>query len=135
MGASGPYQCHHIVGIYQGEDDAEHLVLKDNSGFWGIEGAQTVIDQLAQEGYLAIYCHPVWSRIQFEEIENLRRFCALEIYNHGCTIEDHTGHALYYWDAFLRRGVKIWGVQLTTLINGIRTIVEVGSWSALLPNC
>lgn len=110
VGAPGPYQCHHIVGIHQGKGHAEHLVSNDNSELWGVEGAQRAIDELAQKGYFSIYCHPVWSRIQFEEIEHLQRFCALEIYNHGCAVEDHTGHALYYWDAFLRRGVKIWGV-------------------------
>lgn len=109
-GAPGPYQCHHVVGIGSSLVKEGHLERYDNSGLQGLSGAQTMVDCLEERGYFSIYCHPVWSRQTFSEIADLKRFRAIEVYNHSCYLEDNTGHASYYWDAFLRKGERIWGV-------------------------
>ena len=108
--APGPYQCHHVVGIGGASIQTEHLQRFDNSKLHGLVGAQTVVDSLEEQGYFTIYCHPVWSRQAFAEIADLKHFQAIEVYNHGCYLEDNTGYATYYWDAFLRQGLRIWGV-------------------------
>ena len=108
--APGPYQIHHVVGIGGADIQTEHFQNFDHSQLHGTTGAQTVVDTLQEQGYLSIYCHPVWSRQSFAEIAQLERFQAIEVYNHNCYLEDHTGHASYYWDAFLRQGTRIWAV-------------------------
>ena len=108
--APGPYQCHHIVGVGGSQVKPHHLEQFDNRGLQGLQGAQTMVDTLTEQGYLTIYCHPVWSRQPFDKIEDLQNFAALEVYNYGCQVENCTGEASYYWDAFLRQGRPIWGV-------------------------
>lgn len=108
--APGPYQCHHIVGIGNSLVQQEHLEGFENEKYYDLAGAQAIIDYFEEQGYFTIYCHPVWSRQSFSEIADLRNFRAIEVYNHSCHIEDCTGYAPYYWDQFLRKGVRIWGV-------------------------
>ena len=108
--APGPYQCHHVVGIGNDQVQHKHLERFDNSPFQGLTGAQSMVDYLDDQGYFTIYCHPVWSRQSFAEIEDLKRFRAIEVYNHSCHLENCTGYASYYWDEFLRKGERIWGV-------------------------
>lgn len=108
--APGPYQCHHVVGVGASTVLQGHLERYDNREITGVIGAQTMIDTLNESGYFSIYCHPVWSRQTFDELKDLVRFHAIEVYNHGCHVENATGKAEYYWDAFLRQGKRIWGV-------------------------
>lgn len=113
IGISRPGRCHHIVGIHSGVQDApdpKHLERFDKSKLMDSIGAQRVVDELTSYGYQGIYCHPSWSRVEFEDIREIQGFFAMEIYNHGCAIENHTGLSLEYWDSFLRRGRRIWGV-------------------------
>lgn len=106
----GPYQVHHVVGIGGANTQTEQFESFDHHQLQGITGAQTVVDVLQEQGYFSIYCHPVWSRQSFAEIADLKRLGAIEVYNHACYLEDNTGHASYYWDAFLRQGMRVWGV-------------------------
>ncbi len=75
-------------------------------------GAQHLVDALNAEQGLTMYCHPVWSRREFADIEELQGFSLFEIYNHGCEHENRTGLAVLYWDSFLRRGRRLWGTAV-----------------------
>lgn len=108
--ALGPYQCHHLVGIGSSKVKTNHLERFDNHGFVGQEGGQALINTLHDEDYFRIYCHPVWSRQSFPAIADFMNFNAIEVYNHSCYLENHTGYASSYWDEFLRAGKLIWGV-------------------------
>ena len=105
-------RCHHLVGIHTSGQGARHLENSPPVDMDGMVGAQRGIDRLCSEGYLAIYCHPLWSRVEWEDISELRGFNAIEIYNHGCEVESHTGIHLGHWDSFLRRGIVVWGVAV-----------------------
>jgi hypothetical protein len=104
------FGCHHIVGIHKDGQGARHLETSAEYPLKDIAGAQSILDDLAANDYLSIYCHPDWSRVEWDDIKDLRGFVAMEIYNHGCALEDHTGLCLWHWDAFLRRGIPVWGV-------------------------
>ncbi len=101
-------KCHHIVGIHR-SFDAE-LESRHMERFSHGKDIQASIDRLKEAGYMAIYCHPVWSRAQFQDIAALDGFFAVEIYNNACELESHTGFALAYWDFLLRKGRRVWGV-------------------------
>ncbi len=73
---------------------------------------QALLDSLGAEQALTMYCHPVWSRREFADIENLQGFSLFEIYNHGCEYGNRTGLAVLYWDSLLRRGRKVWGTAV-----------------------
>ena len=71
---------------------------------------QTVLDEIWQAGNLAVFNHPIWSRLELTDFIDLDGYFAMEIYNYGCAVESHTGLCIDYWDSLLRRGRKIWGV-------------------------
>jgi hypothetical protein len=110
VGIPKPGRCHHLVGVSKSGQAAKHLESRPQAQGKGMASAQREISRLASEGYLTIYCHPLWSRVEWEDISELRGHTAIEIYNHGCEVESHTGLHLDHWDSFLRRGIKVWGV-------------------------
>ncbi len=54
-----------------------------------------------------IIAHPYWSALTTEMLARLSGIAALEVYNHGCELEDALGYSTYAWDQLLARGVKI----------------------------
>jgi hypothetical protein len=59
-----------------------------------------------------ILAHPYWSALSTELIMALRDVGTLEVYNHGCEVEDELGHSQYVWDQLLARGQRWWGVAV-----------------------
>jgi len=51
-----------------------------------------------------ILAHPYWSALTAELIARLPAMPALEVYNHGCELEDALGGSWYVWDQLLARG-------------------------------
>jgi hypothetical protein len=103
---------YHAVGIQEkgigsGISDGETF----HAGKWeGIESAQSMINRLNEKGMKSVFCHPNWSRLELEDFIDLDGYFALEIYNYGCAVANHTGLSIDYWDSLLRRGRRIWAV-------------------------
>lgn len=99
---------HHVVALGDSSWKHKHgkalelLAHQTNVG-------QHLLDVMQTEGGLTMYCHPVWSRQEFEDIQDLDGFSLFEIYNHLCEHRNRTGLAVLYWDSLLRRGRRIWG--------------------------
>lgn len=114
----GTRKCYHIHGILGSSeyiDSNECTILKHNTRIpvpeWkGKVSAQGIIDELRIAGNIVTINHPLWSYNELEDLIGLGGYHALEIYNHGCEVENKTGLATLYWDSLLRRGIKIWGV-------------------------
>ncbi|MCY2929906.1 MAG: CehA/McbA family metallohydrolase [Planctomycetota bacterium] len=53
---------------------------------------------------LVIVAHPYWSALTTELLASLGPAGALEVYNHGCELEDALGYSHYAWDQLLARG-------------------------------
>lgn len=70
---------------------------------------QGLIDRMEKDGQFVALAHPIWSRMEPEEVAALSRFHAIEVYNNGCENLCHAGHGEVYWDMLLRRGQKIYG--------------------------
>lgn len=70
---------------------------------------QQLIDLMASDGQFVALAHPIWSRMEPEEVAALTGFHAIEVFNNGCENICHAGHAEVYWDMLLRRGQKIYG--------------------------
>ena len=71
---------------------------------------QSALDEIRNAGCLAVFNHPIWSRLELTDFIDLDGYSAMEIYNYGCAVESHTGLCIDYWDSLLRRGRKIWGI-------------------------
>lgn len=70
---------------------------------------QQLIDLMVTDGQFVVLAHPIWSRMEPEEVAALKDFHAVEVFNNGCENICHAGHAEVYWDLLLRRGLKVYG--------------------------
>lgn len=68
---------------------------------------QQLIDMMRNDGQFVVLAHPVWSRMEPEEVAALSGFHAMEVYNNGTENLCHAGHAEIYWDMLLRRGMRV----------------------------
>lgn len=114
----GTKKCYHIHGI-QGSSEyrasSKLSPLEHNEKIpvpeWnGKETAQSIINELMSTGNMVTINHPLWSYNELDDIVDLDGYHALEIYNHGCEVENKTGLATVYWDSLLRRGKRIYGI-------------------------
>jgi predicted metal-dependent phosphoesterase TrpH len=115
---TGTRKCYHIHGILGSSEyissnkltPLEHKERVPVPQWNGKETAQKIINELRENGNLVMINHPLWSYNELEDLVGLEGYHALEIYNHGCEVENKTGMATVYWDSLLRRGVRIWGI-------------------------
>lgn len=62
-----------------------------------------------REGSFPVFCHPAWSNASWRELVRSRSAGAVEVYNHGCEIENATGVSAERWDMLLQTGARVWG--------------------------
>lgn len=109
-----PRRIYHIVGIGKeecGDQNGFKLEQRFQTPEWeGMRTPQALIDTLVSGNNLAIFCHPIWSRLELSDFIDLKGYFAMELFNYGCEVENRTGLCTNYWDSQLRRGRKVWGV-------------------------
>ncbi|MFA6736131.1 MAG: hypothetical protein WCR87_04350 [Saccharofermentanales bacterium] len=107
------FKCFHIVGGYDPGLDRKPLADSDgsmNMPTWdGIGSVQRIVDDLNDHGNLAILAHPVWSRNNVADIQQLKGLTGLEIFNNVCDHEWNCGDSVLVWDLLLSEGHKLWG--------------------------
>ena len=101
----GSDKCTHIVGI--GAADQIHTGYKCRKYTSDELTDQQYIDMMRKDGQFVTLAHPVWSRMEPEEVAALHGFHAIEVYNNGTENLCHAGHAEIYWDMLLRRGTRV----------------------------
>jgi hypothetical protein len=60
----------------------------------------------AQGAFVAI-AHPAWSQLTIEDGRALASAHAVEIYNHGCAVENDRGDGFYLMDQLLNEGLRL----------------------------
>ena len=70
----------------------------------GVKAAQDRIDLLRSKGCFTTYNHPLWSRVDPEEVCSLQGLWAMEIYNHGSELGFGEGHTTFFWERMLKQG-------------------------------
>ena len=113
------HHIHGILGTKEMQKEAEKPLFKHKEvleipkyyGQWnGEQTAQELTDMLRARGCIAIYNHPVWSRVTEAEFIHTRGILALEIYNYNTVNESGTGYDTTHWDTMLRAGRQIYAV-------------------------
>lgn len=84
----------------------------------GKKSAQELSDYLKERGCFTTYNHPVWSRVDVEEVRDLQGIWAMEIYNYATVNECGEGEDRVFWDAMLRRGNAMLGFASDDNHNG-----------------
>ena len=102
------YFCLHAVGISEKsvpekvEQQLPRYSALDPNKPW-----QELIDEMREAGQMVILAHPLWSRNTPEQFEKLDGYVGIEVYNHLCEVDSHTGRADYFIDCCLRAGRKV----------------------------
>ncbi len=112
-------KTHHIHGILGNSgmrEEAGKRCFKENEytpvrvyfDTWdGAKAAQELSDYLKSRGCFTTYNHPIWSRVDCEEVRDLKGIWAMEIYNYATVNECGEGEDTVFWDAMLRRNNDI----------------------------
>lgn len=114
-------RTHHMHGIlgtdemvaaaperFQHMERLEPIVRR---GAWnGLAVAQELSDTLARHGCAVTYNHPIWSRIEPDDVLGLTGAFGIEVWNYDTVNESGTGYDTVYWDLMLRRGARIGGL-------------------------
>ena len=114
-------KTHHIHGILGNEamrkaagdkllKHGERLIPPRFYGEWdGLKAAQDMIDTLNARGCFTTYNHPAWSRVEMDEVADLKHVWAVEVYNYGTVVECGEGYDSVFWEAMLRKGTRVGG--------------------------
>ena len=112
-------KTHHIHGILGNKemqkracenvfDQEEYTPIRVYVNQWnGLEAAQQLSDYLQERGCFTTYNHPIWSRVDTEEVRGIRGVWAIECYNYNTVNECGEGENTSFWDDLLRHQTNI----------------------------
>ena len=132
-------KTHHVLGVAgipSLREGTDVMAMRDGDimpfmPFRGAESAEEMAAYLRERGLLAIYNHPRWSRITPEDVGPLSGYAALEVYNHNCEMENHTGYGDGLWDYLLSCGVRVNAVAGDDNHNAHGMPDSFGGWIAV----
>lgn len=116
---SAMLKTHHIHGILGNrkmQREAKDKLLKHGECLeypvyieeWdGRKVAQQLSDSLRERGCFTTYNHPVWSRVDMDEVCGLEGIWAVEVYNYGTVVECGEGYDSLFWETMLRKGTHV----------------------------
>lgn len=70
--------------------------------------AQQLLSRMYSDGQFVTIAHPVWSRMEPDELLHLKDFHAVEVFNNGTEHLCHGGDAELFWDLMLRCGKRVY---------------------------
>ena len=101
-----PNKCTHVVGTgVVGKKNTDYLCRRYSATELT---DQQLINMMHEDGQFVVLAHPIWSRMEPEEVLVLDGFHAMEVYNNGTEHLCHGGNAEIYWDMLLRRGKRVY---------------------------
>lgn len=112
------HHIHGILGNRQMQEAAKDKLLKHGERLqqpvyieeWdGLKAAQQLCDSLKERGCFTTYNHPLWSRVDMDEVCALKGIWAVEVYNYGTEVECGEGYDSLFWETMLRKGIQVHG--------------------------
>ncbi|MDQ3700325.1 MAG: CehA/McbA family metallohydrolase [Chloroflexota bacterium] len=97
---------YHVVGLNMAED------VPRREGLTGTAGAQWLIDAIREQGGEAVIAHPYWSGLTLRDVEGLRQYLALEVYNADTEVHIGRGNSQVLWDDLLGHGIPTLAVAV-----------------------
>lgn len=68
------------------------------------------VKNICDRGYAAMFNHPYWSNLEYDDIMAIDNIFAVEVYNYGSLMAEDTAESITHWDACLKREKKLWGM-------------------------
>lgn len=100
-----PNKCIHLIGISkEGKYETDYPCRRYSAGEIS---DQSLVDMMNADGQFVFVAHPLWSRMEPEELESLQGYRAVEVYNHDTERAGHEGHSEVCWELLLRHGKRI----------------------------
>lgn len=118
-GGASLIKTHHIHGILgnlemqkkagnRGFMEEEYTPIRIYLNQWnGVKAAQDLSDYLKLRGCFTTYNHPIWSRVEIEDVRGVNGIWAIECYNYNTVNECGEGEDTVFWDDLLRHNCKI----------------------------
>lgn len=103
-----PFKCLHVVGQFPADDPRDSFSRPKGSP--DALSMQDLVDQMRGENDFITLAHPVWSRMEPEEVRALKGYHAIEVFNTGTERLCHAGRADILWDMLLREGRRVYAV-------------------------
>lgn len=98
-------KCTHVVGTGAvGQTETSYVCRRYSKDELN---DQQLVDMMHGDGQFVTLAHPVWSRMEAEEVLCLENLNAIEVFNNGTEHLCHGGNAEIFWDLLLRRGKRI----------------------------
>lgn len=116
-------KCTHIVGLgAYGHTETNYLCRRYSKEELS---DQQLIDMMSNDAQFVSIAHPIWSRMQPEELLCLNNYNAIEVYNSGTEHLCHGGGAEIIWDYLLQHGKKIYA----TAVDDVHVTCDLfGGW-------
>ena len=99
-------KCVHLVGARMENDATDYVCRKYAPNEMD---AQQMVDMMRRDGQMVVLAHPLWSRMEAEEILALKEVQGVEVYNNGTEHLCHAGNASTCWDLLLRNNRRVFG--------------------------
>ena len=125
-------KCIHVVGLFPADtpDDAKVSRPKGNPDEMSM---QDLLDQMRGENAFTVIAHPLWSRMEPEEVRSLTNYDAIEVFNTGTECLCHAGRADVYWDMLLRDGKRVYAIACDDTHGKTAKGDRFGGW--IMVNC
>ncbi len=103
-------KCTHVVGVAAIDREKTQYLCKRYSAAEATD--QQLVDMMFDDGQFVSLAHPVWSRMEPDEILALENIHAIEVFNNGTEHLCHGGNAEVYWDLLLRHGKHVFAMAV-----------------------
>lgn len=98
-----PSRVPHVIAIARDKDMKEWNNISSKK----FVEIQAMIDLANEKNCLSIIAHPCWSKLNLKDLEPLKDFTAIEVYNHVCEEIFAGGNSSEIWDQMLNAGMKV----------------------------
>ena len=120
-------KCIHVVGLFPA-DTPEDAQVSRPKGDPAEMSMQDLLDQMRTENAFTVIAHPIWSRMEPEEVRALTDFDAIEVFNTGTECLCHAGRADVYWDMLLREGKRVLAIACDDTHGKDKKSDRFGGW-------
>ena len=103
-------KCIHVVGLASaGKKETGYLCKRYSPTELK---SQQLVDMMRNDGQFISLAHPVWSRMNADEIFGLEGLHAVEVFNNGTEHLCHGGNGEIWWDMLLRQGKRVFATAV-----------------------
>ncbi|MBE5743694.1 MAG: PHP domain-containing protein [Clostridiales bacterium] len=107
----------HVNFFSKNPETAE--VLPQNKTY-DINIINNYIRDMAEKGWVAMLNHPAWSQQGMEEVNTIKGFLGMEIYNHGCNVIYNNGFTHDWFRSYISSGNKIYAFATDDVHCGVQ---------------